>query len=80
MCVFSRFFLARFSSIFTWAASSFVRTPLVIVSKAFRTSCSVRRAYQTSMLPIWANSAMASRYAFTDASVTPVASAFGNPL
>ena len=44
------------------------------------TCSSVSRAYQMSILPIVANSVMASRYARTDASVDAVASGALNPL
>ena len=43
-------------------------------------SCSVRRAYQTSIVSIFANSAIASRYARTDASVIAWMSGFVKPL
>lgn len=41
---------------------------------------SSRRAYQTSIVRILANPAIASRYAATDARVTARASALENPL
>ena len=43
-------------------------------------SCSERRAYQISSVPICAKPAIASRYARTDASVAAVVSAFVKPL
>ena len=47
---------------------------------AARRSCSVRRAYQRSIVPIFANSAIDSRYARTDASVAAWISGLLKPL
>ena len=61
MWAFSTLFLAVFAPFLAWAAALLDFSPLVRVPIASMTSSSVMRAYQMSMLPMVANSAMASR-------------------
>ena len=71
--------LARFSPFF----ASFFGFPLPVFPRfliAASSSCSDRCAYQTSIVPISANPAIASRYARTDSSVAARVSALAKPL
>ena len=88
VCAFSRVFSAVFSALLAAFASclpfAFFLAAFVVSATAprtaFMTSSSARCAYQMSIVRISANSAIACRYADTDASVDARASAGENPL
>ena len=71
---------AFFFSTFFFPALAFAAAGGAALRRAARMSSSVRWEYQMSMTPICANSAMASRYARTTASVAARASALLKPL
>ena len=82
--VFSAVFCARLAAFTSCSDFAFFPPPFLIPATlprtAAMTSSSVRWAYQMSIVGIRANSAIAARYAATDASVDARVSAFENPL